>query len=193
VTATSDRRLRRGALVVALVAVALAGTLIARGAGRAAAFDWLRPAPPPRGWARADTAAGATLAYPARWRPLRSDRGAVSAALTASRGTVVGYLNATPRNGTETLSNWRSFRPAHDAEEGDRRVRVEAFANGLRLRSGHGACVIDTYSTRLSRYREIACIVAGSHGTTVVVGAAPPARWAAEAPAIERAIAAFAA
>jgi hypothetical protein len=49
--------------------------------------------------------------------------------------------------------------------------------------------VLDSYRTESGhRYREIACIVAGRSATTVIVGAAPPARWAHEAPTIERAI-----
>jgi hypothetical protein len=105
---------------------------------------------------------------------------------------IVGYLNATPQSGEETLSNWASFRPVHNAEEGERRIGVIAEAEGLRFRSATGSCVIDGYTTSSAhRYREIACIVAGRRATTVVVGAAAPSRWEGLKPAIERAISSF--
>jgi hypothetical protein len=67
-----------------------------------------------------------------------------------------------------------------------------ASVTNLRFRDGHGSCVIDGYTSSTGhRYREIACIVAGTSATTVVVGAAPPARWHQKAPVIERSISAF--
>ena len=51
--------------------------------------------------------------------------------------------------------------------------------------------MIDSYRTSLTRYREVACLVAGTHARTVVVGAAPSSMWAAQAQTIERAIASF--
>jgi hypothetical protein len=112
--------------------------------------------------------------------------------LRSRSGAIVGYLNATPQSGEETLSNWASFRPAHNAEEGERRIGVIAAAEGLRFRSGTGSCVADAYTTSSARrYREIACIVAGRRATTVVVGAAAPFHWEGLKPAIERAISSF--
>ncbi len=71
-------------------------------------------------------------------------------------------------------------------------VKAVASATNLRFRDAHGSCVIDTYTSSSGRpYREIACIVAGAGATTVVVGAAPPAQWGQEGPAIERAISSF--
>jgi hypothetical protein len=71
-------------------------------------------------------------------------------------------------------------------------VRQVASATNLRFRDGHGSCVIDTYTSSTERhYREIACIVTGVGATTVVVGAAPPAQWEQQGPAIERAISSF--
>ena len=67
-----------------------------------------------------------------------------------------------------------------------------ASATNLRFRVAHGSCVIDTYTSSTGRrYREIACLVAGASATTVVVGAAPPARWQRQGPAIERAVSSF--
>ena len=91
------------------------------------------------------------------------------------------------------LTNWASFRTAHNADEGDLGVVRDAAARGLRFRSSTGSCVIDHYTTTAStRYREIACIVRGAHATTVVVGAAPPADWRMLGPQLERSIASFA-
>jgi hypothetical protein len=134
----------------------------------------------------------ADLAYPVDWRSIRTDPGTASAAIKTRGGAIRGYLNATPQDGAETLSNWTGFRLAHNREEGDTGVTPVASATNLRFRDGKGSCVIDGYSSSTGHhYREIACIVAGQSGTTVVVGAAPPARWQQEAPVIERSISAF--
>jgi hypothetical protein len=116
----------------------------------------------------------------------------VSASPLGSRGVFRGYLNATPRSGAETLGNWRRFRVRHVAEEGARDVRLEASATDLRFRAGHGSCVIDSYSTERARFREVACIVAGSRSTAVIVAAAPVTGWVVQAPMLERAVASFA-
>jgi hypothetical protein len=157
------------------------------------AFAWLRPSPPPRAWHTSQLPGGvARLAYPLGWQSIRSDPGTFSAAVRAPTGEILGYLNATPRQGAETLSNWGSFRLDHNRDEGDVDVKSVASATSLRFRSGHGSCVIDTYTTSSGRsYREVACIVAGARATTVVVGAAPPAQWPRQGPALERAISSF--
>ena len=116
----------------------------------------------------------------------------VSAALMGSDHRIRGYLNATPQQGEETLANWARFRPAHNADEGDRNVVTDASARGLRFRTGSGSCVMDHYATVSAHYREIACLVRGSKASTVVVGAAVPRDWARLAPKIERAISSLA-
>ncbi len=104
----------------------------------------------------------------------------------------LGYLNLTPRQGDETLTNWTSFRVAHNAQEGDRNLKTLAAAKGLRFRSGHGSCVRDAYTTSTgAKFLELACLVAGSRASWVIVGAAPPPAWARVAPLIKRAISAF--
>ena len=196
----SERRTRRairpaaaavmiGVLVVVAVVVA-SGSGSPRTAAPRGAFSWLRPAAAPAGWQHATTPSGASVAFPPGWHTIRTDAGTISAAPRGSAGVFGGYLNATPQSGPETLANWRSFRVAHVAGEGARRVRLEASASGLRFATGQGSCVIDSYSTSAARFREIACIVAGSH-TTVIVAAAPVARWAQVAPQLERAVASF--
>jgi hypothetical protein len=159
--------------------------------GRASAFRWLHPQPPPRGWRLARLPSGAaSFAYPTTWRTIRTDPGTASVALIGRGHLIRGYLNATPRQGTETLANWPSFRIQHvGEEEHSKDVRLIASAHGLRFRSGKGSCVIDSYPTSRTRYREIACLVAGTHTSSVIVGAAPAKTWAQQAQTIERAIA----
>jgi hypothetical protein len=157
------------------------------------AFAWLRPSPPPPTWRTASLPGGAArMAYPAGWRAIRSDPGTVSAALRSGTGEIIGYLNATPRQGAESLGNWSSFRVDHNGDEGDVDVTPVATARNLRFRAGSGSCVVDDYTSSSGHdYREIACIVAGASATTVVVGAAPPAQWPSQGPAIEQAISSF--
>ena len=109
----------------------------------------------------------------------------------SSAGSIEGYLNATPRSGTETLRNWTRFRPAHNVEEGDRDVQLLAATTDTRLLSGRASCVIDDYTTSTTTYREIACLVSGARSSAVVVAAAPTARWSREAHTLERAVSSF--
>jgi hypothetical protein len=128
---------------------------------------------------------------PPGWRSTDGDPGTRTAISRGPSGRIAGYLNATPRQGAETAANWSAFRVAHNRDEGDRDVRLQAAATGLRFRGASGSCVLDSYRTESgARYREMACIVSG-RSTTVIVAAAPPQRWPAEAPTIERAIADF--
>jgi hypothetical protein len=156
------------------------------------AFAWLKPAAAPAGWKQTRlSAGGATFAYPPGWHAIHTDPGTATVALTDSRHKIVGYLNATPHQGAETLANWAGFRTGHIRDEGSRQVRTAAMATGLRFRSGRGSCIVDDYRNGTNRYREIACIVKGSRATTVIVGAAPVGQWARQAAVIEPAIASF--
>ena len=102
-----------------------------------------------------------------------------------------GYLNATPRQGTETLADWSRFRPEHNQDEGDRGLRSLAATTTARFRSGRGACVIDTYTTAKASYHEIACLVSGPGSSAVVVAAAPTTLWDEQAGTLERAVSSF--
>jgi hypothetical protein len=167
----------------------LALVLGACGASHAGAFSWLRAQAPPGDWRVTRITSGAELAYPPGWHPQHGDRGTATVALVSSDGRYLGYLNLTPRQGPETLTNWASFRIHHNGEEGDRGVRRLASATGLHFLQGHGSCVKDTYTTiERSRYIEIACLVSGTRGESVIVAAAPPSAWPAESRTIERAI-----
>lgn len=156
------------------------------------AFAWLHPAPAPSGWSTARLLGTTVLAYPSSWQRIHSDPGTVSAALVQPHtGLVTEYLNATPRQGAETLQNWARFRPDHNLDEGDRHEQVLASAQGLRFRNGTGSCVIDRYRTSRTSYQEIACLVRASHEQSVIVATTLSARWAQDAPGLERAVSAF--
>jgi hypothetical protein len=112
-------------------------------------------------------------------------------ALLGPRDRIDGYLNATQKQGTETLANWSRFRPAHNRREGDRSVRVLAASSHLTFRSGRGSCVIDDYTTSKANYREIACLVSGPRASAVVVAAAPTALWNHQAATLKPAVSSF--
>jgi hypothetical protein len=191
--------MRRTRVTVDLLAVAAAVALLVAlagcggsGRGRASgSFAWLKPASTPAGWNVAQIHGGATLAYPPGWTPIKTDPGTASVALLGNRGRIDGYLNATPRQGTETLANWSRFRPQHNQGEGDRDERLVAATADAPFRSARGACVIDTYATSKASYREIACLVSGPRSSAVVVAAAPTALWDQQAAALQRAVASF--
>jgi hypothetical protein len=163
------------------------------GARRTAAFAWLHPAVVPANWTTVRLpGSDAGLSAPASWEPARSDPGTKTLVMRGPSGGIVGYLNATPRQGDENAANWASFRIAHNRGEGDREVRQVASARDLHFRSATGSCVIDSYLTSSgNRYREIACLVAGRSSTTVIVAAAPPSRWHSEGSLLQRAVSAF--
>ena len=102
------------------------------------------------------------LYIPPGWGREHGDPGTATAVLTDAHGHVRGYLNATPRQGNESLATWDSFRVHHNAEEGDRDVRTEAAATDLPFPSGRGSCVKDRYRTiSNAQYIELACLVSG--------------------------------
>lgn len=161
-------------------------------AGGPSAFAWLHPASPPPAWPLAHLIGTTTLAYPPSWHRIHSDPRTVAAAVVdAHSGLVVEYLNATPVQGGETLQNWANFRPDHNRDEGDSHVQVLASARGLRFRNGRGSCVIDRYRTPRTSYQEIACLVRGSRGSSVVVAATLATRWRRTASQLERAVSAY--
>lgn len=195
-TETAISRARLGSVALALGLAACGGGGPATSAGPAttaspakSAFAWLHAVPPPSGWRVAAIPSGATMAYPTRWRRERGDAGTATAVLVGKDRRFIAYLNLTPHQGTETLANWSSFRVDHNADEGDRAIKRLAAARGLHFRTGPGSCIKDSYTTSVgAHYIEIACLVAGPRGQTVIVGAAPPSTWARESGVLERAI-----
>lgn len=132
---------------------------------------------------------GASMTYPPGWARVHSDPGTATAALVNRHHQFLGYLNITPQQGAETVSNWPAFRPHHDMEEGDRHLRTLEVQRDRRFRTGRGTCVRESYTTQSkASYIELACIVAGRRATTVAVGAAPPGAWKRISPLLERAI-----
>jgi len=183
-------------LALALLALAGAGLAGCGGAVThaptgARTFGWLGGGPAPVAWTTAGgRVGGGTLPRPQGYRTQAGDPGTLSFA-RLDAGTIVGYLNATPRQGPETLGGWTRFRVDHNAQEGDRDVSLSAAATDVRVGQARISCVSDSYRTSRSGYRELACLIA-RHGTsTVLVGAAPPSRWSDQGPVIERAIAGF--
>jgi hypothetical protein len=180
------------ATVAAIAAIGLLQGSSDTAAGRPVAFGWVSPAAPPSSWSVSRLPRSpAVLAYPPGWRVTHSDPGTRSAALLGPSGTYIGYLNATPKSGAETLANWRHFRPAHIAEEGERHIRVLSSARHIQFRSATGSCLTERYTTSTHRYREVACLVAGGKASTVIVGAALPSRWGQLRPIIEQSISSF--
>jgi hypothetical protein len=169
--------------VPALLLVAAIGVPLAAAAHRA------KSAQQPAAWNRATISSGAaTLAYPATWKAIPGDAGTVSFALRDTRGLYRGYLNLTPREGAERLTGWAAFRTTRNAGDGDRRVRVVSSSEHVAFTNAQGSCVVDDYLSRVGAhpYRELACIVAGRHSTSVFVGAALVSEWARLGPAIRR-------
>ena len=157
-------------------------------------FPHLDPAPTPAGWRAAVLANGeATLAYPPGMHRVHGDAGSVSAGRFGRDGSYLLYLNATPRQGTETLRTWPQLRLRLLRSDDASTAHEIAAAGNVRFRGATGSCVIDTYVTKIGahRYTELACYVQGKSGGSVVVAAAPAARWAASAPLLERAVAAY--
>jgi hypothetical protein len=189
------------ATAIALVALVVGATRVAGGRRNSsppaianlAAFTWLKPQVAPAGWSTWRLPGSpAQLSAAPGWRREQGDAGTRTAVLRTRSGEIAGYLNATPGEGAESTRNWTKFRVAHNKDEGEREVRLLAAATHLRFRSGLGSCVLDSYRTQSgNRYREVACIVSGPSATTVIVGAAPPPRWEAEAPTIEQAFNSF--
>jgi hypothetical protein len=175
------------------VVLALAATT-APVCAAAGPFAWLSPSVPPAGWKQITlpTKVG-VLSIPPLLRLVKGDPNAVSAAQTDSRGNFLAYVNATPKEGSESLANWSSFRLSHLREETAASVRTIAAAKNLPFRGGHGSCVIDVYVTRVKHhaYHEIACYVSGAKAGSVVIAAAPPTQWARVSKTLERVVASY--
>jgi hypothetical protein len=133
------------------------------------------------------------LSYPPALHPIPGDTDAISVASRGPAGAYLLYLNATPRQGAETLRDWAAFRLHLLRDDDASSVHLDAAATGLAFRGGTGSCVIDDYVTRIGahHYREIACLVQGQTAASVVVATAPVSRWAQAGPLLERAVAVY--
>ncbi len=167
------------------------GTGLAAGRG---GFAWFRARPVPPGWRQAALpAGGAVLSFPSSLSAMPGDAGTVTRGLAQS-GSVLVYLNVTPRQGGETLRGWAGFRLDHLRDDDARSARLDSEAAGLAFRGGDGSCVIDDYITRVRahRYREIACYVQGARTSSVLVAATPAADWARYGGLLEQAVDSYA-
>ncbi|UKA57063.1 hypothetical protein [Arthrobacter sp. FW306-2-2C-D06B] len=184
---------------IALMAVAACSSAVQSPGSRTvqsteAPFAWFKPAPAPAGWKTMELPDGTgVLSVPPDASPVESDPGSVSAAVSSSTGELAIYLNATPRQGSETLDNWNSFRLDHLADENSSSPSEIAERTGMAFRGGTGSCVEDSYVTHVgnNRYREIACLVAGSKGSSVLIVAAPADSWPLYSPVMEQAVNAY--
>ena len=194
--ARQTRRHRGYALAVAAI-VAGAVTAVAfalPGRSPVRPFPPLHPAAAPAGWRHAALPNGtAVLSYPPSLHPIAGDKGTVSAARLGPGGAYELYLNVTPRQGAETLAHWAAFRLRFLRADNAASAHLDAAATGVTFRGGTGSCVIDDYVTRIGahHYQEIACLVQGRTGASVIVAAAPAARWAQARPLLFQTVAAY--
>jgi hypothetical protein len=206
VTATSSRRQGTafGVIAAAAAAITMAGCQSSpAAAGPAGSSGSGRKVPPvrgltarraPAGWPIATLLGGkAVLAYPPLMRKVRSDTGAVSVAQFTRSGAYMKYLNATPRQGAETLADWPRYRIGHLTSEDASSARLIAESRGVKFLGGTGTCVIDAYVTKIKshHYTELACYVRGPRTASVIVAAAPTADWSRQAAVLMRAVAAY--
>lgn len=194
----TTRTLRRGryALAAALAAAAAVTATVVASAqpSQGQAFPRLRPAAAPAGWARAALPnETAVLSYPPSLHPIEGDKGTVSAARLGPRGAFQLYLNATPRQGAETLAHWAAFRLRFLRADSAATAHLDAAAQRVRFRGGPGSCVIDDYTTRIGHhhFQEIACLVQGRHSGSVIIAAAPTAAWAHARPLLLQVVGAY--
>ena len=196
VTVRTARR-SRYALVAAAAIIAIVVTVVAfarPGSSPGPAFPPLHPAAAPAGWPHLALPNGtAVLSYPPSLHQLAGDTDAVSAARLSLGGAFQLYLNATPRQGSERLQGWAAFRLRLLRSDDAASARQDAAAEGVKFRGGTGSCLIDDYVTRIGghHYQEIACLVQGHTSASVIVAAAPAARWARARPLLLRAVAAY--
>jgi hypothetical protein len=192
-------RVAAGALAVVSVAAAGCSSSPATGknpTGRASVppIRALAAHHAPAGWHTATLLGGrAVVAYPPAMHLVRGDRGSVSAAQFNASGAYLMYLNATPKQSSETLQDWPGFRIEHLKEELAVTARPIAESRDVRFLGGTGTCVIDAYVTKVksNHYTELACFVRGQTTSSVIIAAAPTASWAAASPVLMRAVAAY--
>ena len=193
-TTAAARRSGYALAAPAATAVTVTVMLALPGHPTGRAFPTPDPAAAPTGWPRAALPGGTAVpSCPPSLRPLPGDEGTVSAARLGPGGTFQLYLNATPRQGAETLARWAAFRLKFLRADNAAGARLDAAAPRVRFRGGTGSCVIDDYLTKngARHYQEIACLVPGRTSASVIVAAAPAAQWATAQPLLLRAVAAY--
>ena len=183
---------RVAAFAVAVFAPA-AFLAVADAAGaRVASFRWFAATAAPATWRHhALPSGGAILSYPATFAS-GNDTDGVSRERLDRHGTVLVYLDVTPKQGPESLRDWPSYRlRVVRGESND--VHEDGHAFGLSFRGGRGTCVLDDYRTRVENhhYREIACFVGGRRHASVLIAAALESQWTRAVKTLERAVDAY--
>ena len=185
------------------LALAAVGMAAACGAPAAASGHDAMAVPPVHGFSARPAPAGwhhavlpgrqAVLAYPPGMHLIAGDRGTVTAARISRSGSYLLYLNATPRQGAESLRNWPQFRVNHLLDDDASAARLLAAGRGLRFTGATGSCVLDTYVTKVKahHYTELACLVQGHSSASVVIAAASAADWPRAAAVLTRAVGAY--
>jgi hypothetical protein len=195
-------RAARGGMIALGLALAAAGAALAFAFGPARSATPTRtldratlvPAPAPPGWHHLALPNGtAVLFYPPTMHRVSGDSDAVSAARLGPDGQYLLYLNATPRQGQESLRNWASYRLRFLRSDDASRASLDGAAGNQPFRGGTGSCVIDHYVTRVlaHRYTELACLVQGRTGASVIVAAAPTALWPSARAILTQAVSAY--
>ena len=155
-------------------------------------FRWFAAAPAPAGWDHGAVPSGVgVLFYPATFKS-GSDTDGISRERLGPHGSVLVYLDVTPKQGSERLSDWPSYRlEVVRGESND--VHEDGHAYGLHFTGGTGSCVLDDYRTRVQNhhYREIACFVEGHGHASVLIAAALASEWAQATKTLERAVDAY--
>jgi hypothetical protein len=157
-------------------------------------FVWFRAGAAPSGWQSMELPdRTAVLSVPPDATPMPGDPGSVSAVVTGPHGELRIYLNATPQQGAESATNWAGFRLAHLTGENAASATRLSYRARMPFRGGTGACVEDTYITRIGahKYREMACLVTGSRGGSVLVVATPAPSWDRDRAVLEQAVDAY--
>jgi hypothetical protein len=157
-------------------------------------FGWFRVQEPPLNWLSLEMPGHiARLSYPSTAHPIYADPGAVAVAAIRPAGDYATYLNATPRQGDESLAAWSRSRLDHLADDTAGPAILLASAAGLSFRGGSGSCVIDEYTSRVGahRYREIACLVSGARGDSVLVAPTLAGDWPQQEQTLERSVDAY--
>ena len=186
----------RVGLLAALIAAATVGTVLVVASQHSRpreTFSWFVAQPAPASWQKITLPDGTgTLAAPPSLVRLPADPGTVAVGLPAGTGDLI-YLDATPRQGDETLPGWAAFRIAHLRDDDTASATLDAHAEHLTFVGGTGSCVLDDYVTQVGahHYREIACLVQGAHGGSVIVAATPAADWDHYRPLLQQAVSAY--
>jgi hypothetical protein len=196
---TSARAARGGVIALGLALAVAAATLAiafwpARSATPTRTLDRATLVPAPPGWHHLTLPNGtAVLFYPPTMHRVSGDSDAVSAARLGPDGQYLLYLNATPRQGQESLRNWASYRLRFLRSDDASRASLDGAAGNQPFRGGTGSCVLDHYVTRAlaHRYTELACLVQGRTGASVIVAAAPTALWPSARAILTQAVSAY--